>query len=724
MSPATWWATCVAWTRREFRKRAGADASICQSLDLDGSRPGMPTEGIPCCLMRCQLREEAASEQDSGAWTAGVLRGSVAGVVCLVILRDTARRKLGTCVLVSLLVLAGVWALAAQVPDSPADRAALEAVYRATGGPNWTNNTNWLSSQPLDSWHGVRTSDGRVVELNLIRNGLTGRIPRSLLRLERLQDLTLYGNQLTGPLPSWMGNLGPRLWRLLLGGNQLTGRIPSGWRRLTSLQRLELSGNRLTGPIPTWLGDLRHLGQLELFGNQFTGPIPPELGQASNLEILDLGYNRLSGRIPPALRRLTKLFYLNVSHNELTGPIPPGLGNLTSLHDLRLDGNQLTGRVPTTLRSLTSLQRLSLGPNRLTGRIPAWLADLPHLRYLTLGPNQWTPGPIPSTLQARRYFIQELVIDDSQLTGRIPAWLGQFPYLRILRLSGNRLTGRIPASFADLTRLTSLDLSSNRLTGRIPSLDSLTALSTLNLSANRLTGPIPRLRGLSESSPRVDLSDNRLTGRIPAWLGNLQGLGYLDLSSNRLSGPVPARLGNMANLRELYLDDNALTRSLPPRLTRLRLSRFWIHETAACLPASARFRAWVRKMSSFRGAFCGFVDRRGDVSVSLDWERTTARVGEDISHAYNLSAPLPRDVAIWTDVTPPSGDSYEGGPIDFPAGTTTRRFSTGYLQPRHVGDWAMRIKGERLPEGVVLGSPSSVTWSVVEAESARGLGDW
>ena len=35
------------------------------------------------------------------------------------------------------------------------DRDALVAFYHATDGPNWTNNENWLSDQPLDTWHGV-----------------------------------------------------------------------------------------------------------------------------------------------------------------------------------------------------------------------------------------------------------------------------------------------------------------------------------------------------------------------------------------------------------------------------------------------------------------------------------------------------------------------------------------------------------------------------------------
>ncbi|MXY83791.1 MAG: hypothetical protein F4Y91_17470, partial [Gemmatimonadetes bacterium] len=49
------------------------------------------------------------------------------------------------------------------------DRAVLIALYEATGGDNWKNNTNWLiSTSPLDQWYGVTTDDGgRVASLYL-----------------------------------------------------------------------------------------------------------------------------------------------------------------------------------------------------------------------------------------------------------------------------------------------------------------------------------------------------------------------------------------------------------------------------------------------------------------------------------------------------------------------------------------------------------------------------
>ena len=57
------------------------------------------------------------------------------------------------------------------------DRAALMALYNSAGGANWTNNANWGTTQPLNTWYGVFTdSDGRVNDLLL---GGDGRIRRS-----------------------------------------------------------------------------------------------------------------------------------------------------------------------------------------------------------------------------------------------------------------------------------------------------------------------------------------------------------------------------------------------------------------------------------------------------------------------------------------------------------------------------------------------------------------
>ena len=89
------------------------------------------------------------------------------------------------------------------------DRDALVALYNATGGTGWTNRANWLSGEPIGDWYGVTTdAAGRVTSLNLRSNNLTGSLPTEIGNLTALRFLYLYGNSgLTGPVPAEMANL-------------------------------------------------------------------------------------------------------------------------------------------------------------------------------------------------------------------------------------------------------------------------------------------------------------------------------------------------------------------------------------------------------------------------------------------------------------------------------------------------------------------------------------
>ena len=94
-------------------------------------------------------------------------------------------------------------------------RQALTALWTATGGANWTDGTNWLTSAHLEDWAGVHIAwpETFVGGLYLADNGLTGSLPndealwRTILGESRDTYLYLNGNNLTGPFPYALAQL-------------------------------------------------------------------------------------------------------------------------------------------------------------------------------------------------------------------------------------------------------------------------------------------------------------------------------------------------------------------------------------------------------------------------------------------------------------------------------------------------------------------------------------
>ena len=421
------------------------------------------------------------------------------------------------------------------------DRAALVALYDATGGSNWVRSGGWRSDAPIDEWHGVSADGGgRVVGLNLPRNGLAGEMPQQLGSLARLRFLNLIGNQLSGEIPEELGNL-TSLERLGLGDNQLRGEIPSELGSLANLTELSLGGNELSGKIPSELGNLAGLTSLGLWSNQLSGEIPDELGNLLNLKSLALAFNRLSGEIPADLGSLTNLRRLHLGSNQLTGKIPPELGSLLNLESLGLRNNELTGKIPPELGNLTSLEELGLSDNHLSGEIPPELGNLTSLGNILFGRNQLT-GEIPPEL-GDLLNLHSLYLYENELTGEIPPELGSLTNLTILRLDGNQLTGGIPVELSNLPNLIHLYLFDNELTGGIlPELGNLTYLETLLLYGNQFTGEIPSELGRLSNLDRLDIGRNQMSGQIPSELGSLANLTKLYLSGNQLGGEIPSEL--------------------------------------------------------------------------------------------------------------------------------------------------------------------------------------
>jgi hypothetical protein len=143
-----------------------------------------------------------------------------------------------------------------------------------------------------------------------------------------------HSNTSEGMLSSSGATYIPALRQLSVYGNQLTGTIPSTLGLFGSMQLLVLSKNLFEGGIPSSLGNLKVLQELWLYDNLFSGLLPSILGHLTALTYLDVETNHFTGEIPSSIENLTALQHLSLFDNQFSGELPSSLGQLTALRTL------------------------------------------------------------------------------------------------------------------------------------------------------------------------------------------------------------------------------------------------------------------------------------------------------------------------------------------------------------------------------------------------------
>ncbi|KAK2447516.1 receptor protein EIX2 [Trifolium repens] len=226
--------------------------------------------------------------------------------------------------------------------------------------------------------------------LELSNNNLSANFTLTFQNCPRMKTLSLENNVIFGSIPKQITKNLPFLSELLLRGNLLTGSIPKELCRLPSLHLLDLAENNLSGSIPTCMGDvhgfklpqthfidfvysLKSVGYVPYTRHTelvLNGRIVEYLKQMPMHSTIDLSKNNLSGEIPEKITQLIHLGALNLSWNRLTGNIPSDIGLLKDLENLDLSHNNLSGSIPPSMASMTFLSHLNLSYNNLSGRIP------------------------------------------------------------------------------------------------------------------------------------------------------------------------------------------------------------------------------------------------------------------------------------------------------------------------------------------------------------------
>lgn len=348
------------------------------------------------------------------------------------------------------------------------------------------------------NWSGFFSTFPSLGYLYVPASGLTGSLPSVLP--SSMTYLGLQYNAFTGSIPSGLfssltSSSFPE-YNFLLFGNQLTGGVPSfASLPARNILKIDLGDNLLDGTVP---GNLLPSGgwettqnaQVILRNNRLTGTIPPDLwGLGLSLPLatqlyFDFANNRLAGSLSstwmtgysfPSLG----YFSLDASNNSISGGVPasivsPFMPNVTNFQFLLYD-NLLDGTIDSNLTSAFLSKTYTsnyvgfgffLGGCKLKGTLKL---SAPVTALTTL-------------------FTVTIDVSDNALTSFV-AEPGCGTYLYDLDLSGNYdLTGTLDKIFVPTNlRLYNLAARNTRLTGTLPDPATVDVTYIANLMLDNTT---------------------------------------------------------------------------------------------------------------------------------------------------------------------------------------------------------------------------------------------
>lgn len=494
------------------------------------------------------------------------------------------------------------------------DSLALVDLFNNTNGPNWVNNTNWLTTAPASQWFGIRVdAAGRIKSVRLASNKLKGSLAPSIGNLTAADTILLNSNNLSDSIPSTITSLNPII-ALDISSNNFTF---AGMEAIHSTflfakyapqNNITFSmnanvfsvtvGGMLSNNTYTWYknsahyatntGDSTQTVPASEVANEYALTVtnshvpgltlysPYPLRVQDSLALVDLydstngtywtqgrhwtgpitnwgGIVVVKGRVI-GIREVGGLilsgFHIQVL-GAMSGAVPASFGNLTELQTIDFRYDMLTG-LPHTIGNLKKLRSINLFNNALLDSIPVEIDRLSALTFLEL------------SYTSCRY-LQDSIGLLNQLATLNFTHDPTDPYKYYAQ--GSPLMGQIPASFGNLTNLRQLNLGYNNLSGSIPpQLGSLQHLDTLLLNNNNFTGTIPVSLGNCTGLTILRLGKNNLSDTIPASIGNLHSLVDFECNNNVLMGNIPNSLTQLKALKYIYLQNNLLSGSLPPLL--------------------------------------------------------------------------------------------------------------------------------------------------------------
>ena len=215
------------------------------------------------------------------------------------------------------------------VPQAEAD--ALMALYYATAGDSWNNNTGWGTDPVVGNWDGITVSGGHVTEINFSSNNLDGTWTSEYVfpYLTGLVSLTIDDNSSLicsfgfSDFPSGM----TYLW---LHGNSNTINAPLS-DLPTSLTYLDFQGNSSTltgalGDLPSGMTYLKVSSSL----SGFTGALADLPSGMTYLYLINT-LSTITGALADLPSGMTQLYLTNTT-STITGALSDLPAAMTGLY--------------------------------------------------------------------------------------------------------------------------------------------------------------------------------------------------------------------------------------------------------------------------------------------------------------------------------------------------------------------------------------------------------
>ncbi|KAK9068709.1 hypothetical protein SSX86_012824 [Deinandra increscens subsp. villosa] len=236
---------------------------------------------------------------------------------------------------------------------------------------------------------------GSQIQNLLLNNqllGLSGTLD-VISSMNQVNQVWLHVNSFTGVIPD-LSNC-TVLFDLQIRDNELTGLVPKTVMSLPKLANISLRNNKLQGQLPVFRSGV--FAELGIKTNSFClstpGPCDPQV--TSLLEVAgEIGFPMILAESWKGNDACKNWAFVScdVSRKNVTivtfvkrnfsGSISPAFANLSSLRVLSLNGNNLAGSIPEILTSLPDLQLLDVSNNNLSGPIPVFP---PRVRFLHSG---------------------------------------------------------------------------------------------------------------------------------------------------------------------------------------------------------------------------------------------------------------------------------------------------------------------------------------------------